>query len=215
MRQRFDREKIAFLATVLFGAIFLVVGSFFGTDSVYGYQTTSLTVTTTITATINSVIVIYASDAVAIPAIIPGNSTPGDASGFVSVETNNVKGYKIYNYMDYYLTRSDLGGPGDTITNDPAGPPTAPTPWTAGTDYGLGFSLSGPTNDAKWHNGNGYFNYASFTTTAAGAQAVNNYQTWSSGLDGSLTVVYVLDAPSSIADGSYKGYVNWFAITNI
>jgi hypothetical protein len=210
-RLSLDREKVAFFITLITAAGFVVVGMFTGTDEVYGIATSS-TVTTTITATINAVIVIDATNTVDLGSFIPGNSTPADGTGYVSVVSNSAQGYKLYNYMDNYMTRTAT--PYASIQNTPVGPASAPTPWTLNTDFGLGFSLSGPTNDAKWHNGAGAYNYASFTTTSAAAQLVNNYTTWSNQTE-YLSVVYVLDAGSAQASGAYEGFVNWFAITNV
>lgn len=205
------RERLAFALTVIAAIGFVMLGTFLGSDQAYGVATSN-TVTTTITATVNAVIVIAATNTVDLGAFVPGNSTPAKGTGYVSVISNSAEGYKIYNYADNYMTRTAT--PYSSIVNKPAGPVTAPEPWEVNTDFGLGFSMSGPTNNAKWHNGTGTFNYASFTTTSAGAQLVNNYVTWSNQTE-YLSVIYILDAGSAQPTGTYRGFANWFAITNV
>ena len=206
---KIDREKSAFFLTLVLAVLFIVFGALKGTDITYGVATSS-TVTTTVTATVNPVISISASASVDLGAVTAG--TPVSNTGDVTVTSNSEEGWKLYNYADNYMTKTTT--PYQSITNTPAGTPDAPAPWTAGTTKGLGFSLSGPTNEAKWHDGAGNFNYSSFTTTSAGAQLVNNYTTWSNQPE-NLTVLYALDVDSGQLSGTYRTVISWFAVTNV
>lgn len=210
-----DQERLAFLITLMGALIFVFIGVKKGNNQVYGVSTSG-TVTTTVNATINSQITIYATNTVNLAAIIPGTDNAARGWGYVAVTSNSANGYKIYNYMANYMSRTvDLLGSPVYIANTPVAGPTAPEAWVEDTDYGIGFSLSGPSNEAKWHNGAGYFNYSSFTTTSAAAQEVNDYTTWSSANPEYLSVMYVVDAGTAQASGTYRGFVYWFAITNV
>ena len=209
--KKVQREQVAFLITLVLAIAFVAIGALKGSDITYGVQT-SLTVVTTVTATVKAVISISATGTVALGNLIPDSGAPANNTGYVAVTSNSEQGWKLYNYADNYMTKTD-GGISQSISNVPCGPPTAPEPWVTGTDFGLGFSLSGPINDAVWHYPGGY-NYASFTTTSAGAQLVNNYVTWSNRAE-SLTVLYVLDADDAQLTGEYAAEVSWFAVTHV
>jgi len=206
---KIKKEQAAFLITLAFAIAFVVIGALKGSDLTYGIATSS-TVTTTVTATVKAVISISATDAVDLGNVTPG--TPVSNTGDVTVTSNSEEGWKLYNYADNYMTKTTT--PYQSITNTPAGTPSAPAPWTAGTTKGLGFSLSGPINDAVWHDGAGNFNYSSFTTSSDGAQLVNNYTTWSNQAE-NLTVLYALDVDDAQLSGTYKAIISWFAVTHV
>lgn len=208
-RIKICREEGAFLFTLFLAVAFVIIGALKGTDITYGVDTSS-TVTTTVTATVNPVISISASASVDLGAVTAG--TPVSNTGDVTVTSNSVEGWRLYNYSADFMTRTTT--PYQSITNTPAGTPDQPAPWTAGTTKGLGFSLSGPTNEPKWHDGAGNFNYSSFTTGSAAAQLVNNYTTWSNQPE-NLTVLYALDVDSGQLSGTYRTVISWFAVTNV
>ena len=206
---KINKEKAAFLITLALAVAFVVIGALKGTDLTYGVATSS-TCTTTVTATVKAAISISCTNTVDLGNVTPG--TPSSSSGDVTVTSNSLEGWKLYNYADNYMTKS--GAPAQSIASVPSGTPAAPDPWTATSDFGLGFSLSGPINDAVWHDGGGLYNYASFTTTSANAQLVNNYTTWSNQAE-NLTVLYVLNVASAQLTGTYQAKVSWFAVTHV
>lgn len=206
--KKINREQIAFLLTIALAVAFVVTGALKGSDEVFGVATSS-TVTTTVLATVQSVISITATGTVNIGDVVPG--TPKKGTGDVTVTSNSASGWSIYNYADNFMTRTST--PYYSITEVPPGSASAPKPWTAGTTKGLGFSLSGPTAQVKWHTtASSSFNYASFTTTSAGAVAVNCYTTFST-IAENLNVLYVLDVITTQATGEYKAIASWYAIT--
>ncbi|MBA7492181.1 hypothetical protein ES702_02730 [subsurface metagenome] len=203
------KEQVAFLITLALAIAFVVIGALKGSDLTYGVDTSS-TCTTTVTATIKAVIAISCSDSVNFGDVTPGS--PDWVAGDVTVTSNSIEGWKLYNYSGNYMTKTTT--PYQSITDKPAGTPPDPHPWTAATTRGLGFSLSGPINDAVWHDGAGDYNYSSFTTTSGGAQLVNNYVTWSNQAE-NLTVLYVLDVATTQLSGTYRAEVSWFAVTHV
>lgn len=209
--KEFHREQVAFFLTLILAIAFIVVGALKGSDEIFGVATSS-TVTTTVTATVQAAISITASATVDIGNVVPG--TPSWAAGDVTVTSNSEEGWGLYNYADNYMTKTTT--PYQSITDVPPGSATSPQPWTAGTTKGLGFSLCGPIAEAKWYTAGApnTLNYASFTTTSAGAALVNNYTTWSS-IAENLNVIYVLDVTTSQLTGPYKAIISWYAITNV
>lgn len=203
------KEQIAFLTTLVLAVVFVVIGALKGTDLTYGIATSS-TCTTTVTATVQAALAISCSNTVDLGNLNPG--TPVKNTGDVTVTSNSVQGWKLYNYAGNYMTRTSA--PFQSISNTPTGTPAAPAPWVGGTTKGIGFSLSGPINDAVWHDGAQGYNYASFTTSSDGAQLVNNYTTWSNQSE-NLTVLYVLDVASAQLSGTYRVLVSWFAVTHV
>jgi hypothetical protein len=208
--RKINREQIAFFLTLILAVAFVIIGALKGTDEVFGLATSS-TVTTTVQASVQSSIAITASATVNIGNVVPG--VPGWKKGDVTVTSNCEEGWGLYNYADNYMTKTTT--PYQSITDVPPGSASAPKPWTAGTTKGLGFALSGPIAEVKWHtSATANFNYASFTTTSAAAALVNNYTTWSS-IAQNLNVIYVLDVATTQLTGPYQAIVSWYAITNV
>lgn len=204
------KERTAFFVTVVLAVLFVVVGARQGSDLAYGLSTSN-TCTTTVTATVTANIWVTCNN-VDLGAIAPG--TPVSGTGDVTVNSNIAGGWRLYNYAENYMTRT--AAPAQSIANTPSGTPAAPEQWNTNTDYGLGFSLSGPqiaafNNPATWHTG-GTYSYASITTTAAASQMVNNYYTHSNAGE-NVTVLYALDVSSFQLTGTYTAVVSWFAIS--
>jgi hypothetical protein len=200
------------LTTLVVAVIFVVIGTLKGSDLVYGVSTSN-TCTSTVSATVQANIWITCNN-VNLGNVTPG--TPVSNTGDVTVNSNVAGGWKLYNYAANYMTRTT--SPAQSIANTPSGTPASPEQWNTNTDYGLGFSLSGAViaafnSPATWHNGSGTYSYASLTTSSAGAQLVNNYQTHSN-IGNNITVLYALDVSSYQLTGTYTAVVSWFAVTH-
>lgn len=207
---RVKKERTALLFTFGLAVIFVVIGAYKGSDLAYGLSTSS-TCASTVTATVGANIWVTCN-AVDLGSITPG--TPVSGTGDVTVNSNIAGGWRLYNYAANYMTKTDA--PGASIANTPDGTPASPQQWNTNTDYGLGFSLSGPqiaafNSPAVWHVG-GVYSYASITTTAAASQIVNNYYTHSNQGE-NVTVLYALDVSSFQLQGTYTAVVSWFAIS--
>ena len=208
---RVKKERSALLAAFGLAVLFVIIGAHQGSDLAYGLSTSN-TCATTVTATVSANIWVTCND-VDMGAISPG--TPINGTGDVTVNSNIAGGWRLYNYAANYMTKTDA--PAVSIANTPSGTPASPEQWNTNTDYGLGFSLSGPqiaafNEPATWHNGSGTYSYASITTTAAASQMVNNYRTHSNSGE-NVVVLYALDVDSHQLQGTYKAVVSWFAIS--
>lgn len=214
---KIKKERTAFFVTVVLAVLFVVVGAQRGSDLAYGL-TTSNTCTTTVTATVLANIWVTCETPIALGNVTPGTPVSNTPGSDVTVNSNILNGWLLYNYAANYMTRTSA--PAQSIANTPSGTPASPEQWNtvSSKDYGLGFSLSGPQiaafNDpATWHDGAGTYSYASITTTAAASQIVNNYKTFSSQGE-NITVLYALDVSSFQVTGAYSAVVSWFAITH-
>jgi len=148
---------------------------------------------------------IACSNAVNIPGVDPG--TPQSATDTCTVNTNSTNGYTLYTWQDNDLTRTSP--PAESIAASGLGSYSAPEPWDAGTDTGLGFSLSGPTVETRWNNG---ANFSSFVTTPA---AANSYGSQLSGASTNIVVTYQFDAPLDKPSGTYQNQVNYYVTGSI
>jgi hypothetical protein len=145
------------------------------------------------------------SAAVSIPAVNPG--TPQSANDTCTITTNSTSGYTLYTWQDGDPTRTSP--PLETIPAAGLGSYAAPVPWVDGTSQGLGFSLSGPTVEAKWASG------ANFASFAAAPAAANTYSSPLSGGTTDVNLTYQFDAPITKPSGTYQNRVFYFVTGGI